>query len=303
MPEPGIEFEQKATSTHYLDDAKVRTTISENYPEIKIESLDNISRPKASIHPDEIETWELGKRSKRVDVIINSASDNPLKVIEMCLYEECFGVNATPGTNESFHESLAPTPGGILSHGYPHVIINDQTLASVSRLEFIGETAKECVESLADWSKKTILVNFLAEITAPTELGDFSSQRIQKEIKQRLLSPNLQPSEEVTNWALRLIKMVKECPEFSKPIQDPELKTLLGFNKERNVNLLDAWPKLWSQMSSSILEQNSLGSTVYKDPNNENTKMALERLLKIRLHPETQILFKYLSPSGYLNKD
>lgn len=304
MAENNIELEFKISPPHYLDDEKVRAAIFENYPEISPDSLDSISKPKISNHPDELEAWEVEQRSKRVADLSESSNDQ-LRKMQMCLYEECFGVNSTPGVNKGFRDSLAPTPGGILSHGAPRYIINKQSLETVSLLEFEGNTARDCVSSLKDFSDKEKLAYLLAEISAPAVLGSSSymSSRGKNSIVDSLLRPNRQPPEDVTTWALRLIKMVKECPELSQTIQDPELKKLIGINPKIETNLINAWSVLWREMSGGLLEQNASGPVNYKNPNEENTRLMIGRLLKIRLHPETQILFKYISPSGYLNDD
>ena len=292
-----VEFEQKLPGSYYLDDPKLRLSISEKFPDIKTEQLDKIDHPKISEHPDELEKWEAAMREKRNEALISSASGDQIKKLQMCLYEECFGVNASPGINSTFHESLAPTLGGLISHGHPRAIMSGQTLETVARLNFTGNTAKECVDSLSEYREKDALSNILAEITFPTELGNSMSERLRDNIRRQLGRMGIEPREEVTTWALRLVKIVKEAPELTKPLQDPDLKNLLGIKADSERSLLDIWPMLWSQMSRALIMDNG----TYKNTDDETVQKSLEKLLKIRLHPETQVLFKYLSPSGYLN--
>ena len=120
---------------HYLNNPQIRELISNKWPEIDISLLENASIPRLSDNPDELEKWEASQRIKRINTLQSFGSDTQ-KQLQMLLYEECFGVNATPGTNEEYQNSLAPTVGGLISHGYPMGIFNGYDFEKVTQLDF-----------------------------------------------------------------------------------------------------------------------------------------------------------------------
>jgi hypothetical protein len=297
-------YKEKQTGTgHYLDNPDVRRKISENWPEVPLERVETAVKPGLSRNPDELEKWEANQRKKRISVLAAASGGDALRELQTQMYEECFGVNATPGVDESFRDSVAPTPGGLISHGYPRARVNGYDLEAVARLNFSGEDAKTAVQSLPTMNEREGLAGVLVETLYPLQFGpgSYMSERQRQITREQLLGDRSKPQGEVTTWALRLVKMVQEEPAMLAAVKDPELLTLAGIRAGSEVTLASYWSMAWRRFSRTQLEENEYGNSVYRDPQNPETAAEIGKLIAIRTHPEMQIMFKYLSPSGYLN--
>lgn len=296
------ESERTRGGDHYLKNEALRQVIKENWPDIKMSDLDKITEPGISDNSDDLERWEYGMRKERIKEII-SLDRNPLEKLQILLYEECFGVNASPGRDVQFKDSLAPSPGGLISHGYPHAIVNGYDLEKVSKLDFAGKNAMEATNSLSD-SQRRGMISIMAEIAYPviSRLGaSYITEMNKRTLEKKLGTGSGQIDDEVENWAFRLIDMIHKSPSMTRKIEDPRLKRIIGVKEHVNHPLILAWTMLWGKMSNNFLRRLDDGTSVYREVG-EVEKQAIGDLLYARLHPDTQILFKYHSPSGYVNE-
>lgn len=297
-----IEAEKLRGNDHYLNDELLRQAIKENWPEINMSDLDRITKPGISDNSDDLERWEFGMREARVKEIM-ALDRTPLEKLQILLYEECFGVNASPGRDIQFKDSLAPSPGGLISHGYPHAIINSYDLESVSKLEFTGGNAMDAVNSLSGIQKRG-MISVLAEIAYPV-ISRFGASSItemnKRNLEKKLGTASGAVGDEVENWAFRLINMVHNSPGMTQKIEDLGLKKIIGVKDYVNHPLILVWTMLWGKMSGKFLQSLDDGTAIYKKIGPDE-KQAIGDLLYARLHPDAQILFKYQSPSGYINE-
>jgi hypothetical protein len=298
-----FDEEKRANAGHYLDRPGIRELIALRWSEINVSQVETALKPMRSGNPDELEIWEAAQREKRTLVLAEASGGDSMRELQMQLYEECFGVNATPGREESFHDSVAPTPGGMISHGYPKAISNGYDLERAAELNFSGEDARTAVQSLSEMDEREGLAGVLTEIMYPLQVGpgSYMSERQRQISRERLLGNRLKPKDEESTWALRLVEMVKEDPAFLRSVEDPELLKLAGIREGVKVGLARYWSLIWGKFSRGLLEVNEYGNATYKDPQDPEVIAETGKLLTVRVHPETQILFKYLSPSGYLN--
>ncbi|KKT40238.1 hypothetical protein A3K29_02505 [Candidatus Collierbacteria bacterium RIFOXYB2_FULL_46_14] len=299
---PNTEIKETSPSIeYYLDRQEFRDVIKENWPDL-LEMLDHIVHPACSQHPDALESWEIDQRNNRTDTISRLP---PLFALQILLYEECFGVNANPGRKLSdpeisMQDSYAPSPGGLLSHGYPYGTFDGATLESVSQLPFAGDSAKEAVASLSDRNQRRQLAGIISRSLYPEDFGPsstFSDQR-RRNTARSLEDPNVTPRDEANSWALRLVKMVK-LATLGNSVKDQSLKDIVYRDSKGEWSLAMYWHLLWKKMSRSLIESDQ--SSQFKNPYDTEVKKAIGDLLRVRLNPDVQVLFKYISPSGYIN--
>ncbi len=284
-----------SNAEYYLDRQDLREIIQKNWPDM-LGRLEEIERPGISNHPDELEEWEVRERKKRIATL----SEMPaLYALQALLYEECFGANANPGQEITHLESYAPTPGGLLSHGYPWGTFDGATLESVSKLDFKGSNAKEAVASLNDYIQKNQLAGIIAR-TLYSRL-DFLSDSSRRFTFRSLQDPKVAPKEESTTWGFRLIQMLKEEKVLVEPVENTELKDVVHKGSKAEWSRAMYWHMLWKKMSNKFIVGD--GSNNFRNPNDQAVLDSIGELLFVRTHPEVQILFKYLSPSGYLNQN
>lgn len=265
-----------AMSTHYTERPEIIGLLSQLFPET-IPRLANITKPTISNKADQLERWETAKRLQRMKDLSQAS---PRDKLVMMLYEESFGVNATPGLNIEYRHSLAPSPGGLLSHGQSNFISHDAPLEEVIKLNLAGGNLLEVINNQPGLSEKSMLASQVANIAYPPSLHEDFLTETRRRSTERLLmtSPEkLSNIEELTNWSLRYLRLIQLNPSLLDKVEDTSAREILN-----------------------------LKHGAYLSPSSATAETAyihnLRSLLLVRTTPEFQLLFKYHSASGYLNQ-
>ena len=283
---------EKEKVAHYLDREDIHQVVKENWPDL-IPKLSEVTYPQESSHPDELEKWEVQKRLDRI-ALLNE--HNGLESLQMLLYEECFGVRSFFGETEPFRDSLAPSPGGMVSHGHPMNVVDGASLEMLPEYDLHGSTAQEVIMSIEDRSKKEKLATLMAQTLYPTGFNsNYLNGGRNRVTRMALLNPDLQPKEETNTWALRLLKLVK-TQSLNENVEDGELREILNINPGVEISLATYWTLLWRKMSLLFISDGG-----FRQPEDPAVKDAIGILLKVRLNPAAGVFFSYYSPSGYLN--
>lgn len=283
--------------THYLDQREIAAYVDHVAPELRT-LLETCTHPGSSRDPDILELWENSQRAKRINSLSLLATPHNLQAL---LYEECFGVNATPGVNEEFLESVAPTPGGLISHAQPFEVVDiDGRIEKIMALDLSGHHLNEVFAKQPDNSARHSLATAIAQSTYPPKISRDPYELHRTRLRTRLtrnLSLDEKTEQEIFGWALRYLRIVQKIPSLLQPITDEKLAPMMGLIHSSKRTKLEFWHVAWAKMSTAFLNDG-----IYKNVHDPLVADGMKKLLTIRTHPEFQDLFLYLSPSGYLNE-
>jgi hypothetical protein len=97
----------------------------------------------------------------------------------------------------------------------------------------------------------------------------------------------------------RYFKMLVEDEALMQPVRDPGLKEMFNIDKNQGINKVELWHRSWADFihQRQILTERG----TYAHDFMPGFKEGLGKLIALRIHPETQSFYKYLSPSGYVN--
>lgn len=305
-------------TTHPLNRESIIKLINIEFPNIQ---LDQVDIPKMSENTDMMEEWESARILKRRDRI---KGESDWQYTMRVIYEELFGVNQAPGDDSVFEddkredynpmqsriykETTGMTPGGLISHMRYRDSYNNMTLEKAAKMNPRGGNTKSALE----WFKKDksiephfVGMDFLEMIQRCTD-PRFQKWNFEPRYATGIMGPH-QIGEIFTGkravptdwdtYGYRLIKMIASEPQMMANIKDREFLTTLGYGENANPNGLDILQDSWRRSRNYYA---NIGKMSEKD--NPKVHDLVKRLLLIRTHPEMQVFFKYISPSGYINE-
>ena len=314
--EVGDKAREKATdlsevdTTHYLDRFEVAAYVAKEFPDYA-EKLTKSARPIISDHPDMMERWESARILKRKD---KHSYETSQSYFIRALYEEMFGVNQAPGdetVQKDFEISKDPssnpeklrvyqgimgmTPGGLMSHFAFLGSISGVSLEDAPKLNLKGKTCAEAYPSLnaeLGWPNAEPVIDLIYHFTTLRDASYMAAHKRQFTIRNIETGKKYPP--EYDSIGYRLMLMCHDCPDMIIPVQDEELLRELGFKWAAPKHLV--YKRVW-EVSQVVYDLIGSGEIKFT----EEQHKAIDRMLKIRTHPEMQVFFKYLSPSGYIN--
>jgi hypothetical protein len=134
-------------------------------------------------------------------------------------------------------------------------------------------------------------------MTYPSRIGGSSFRMPYKFNHDLATDPeNTKYPVDIDTYGYRLLKLLSQVKELTEPVQDPKLKKLI--NRTSEVTRAEMLVRFWHRIGRKVI--NKQGG--YKPEGAEGTEKGLKDLLFVRTHPEMQFLYKYKSPSGYLNQ-
>ena len=276
--------------------------LEKNFPEL-IDRVKSSTFPKISESPNDLEQWEselILKRKQKMEIESNWA------YLARLLYEETFSVNQNPDfTNPPMKMDMCGvTAGGLISHFMFRGSTNGVTLESI--VEQISQyTFSSLKEFIADFKKHNPdnylnkLSDVLDVIIKCVENGSIMPRRFPLNLKKELIENSNENKSygAFESIGFRLLAMLCAEPEMLNEVVDENLKTRFKLNPNAEISraelIIHAWYK-----SQAILTKT--GTFAYTDQ--ENVKEAIKNLLYLRTHPEMQVFYKFLSPSGYINE-
>lgn len=304
MPLTPEELWERTSSTfvHPFDDPNLAVQLTDtvaDFGEVEASSV----RPEISDNPDDFELWESAVILRRRERIPGEGARGYL---QRWLYEEAFSVTQFPSETA---KSLTPrwphqggmTPGGLASHYY------------LTQRLFSGEgrTMDILVEDI-DWSGRNLHEVFsrLEQDGADKSILQSVHSALTSMYAQRGLGGSMVSFRDVLDdyysdadpfldsISLRLLQMLWSTPEMREEVEDPELVERFPDNgrtlgKPNRVELL---LRAWTASQPLLTPEGTYNKS--EDP---EVLKALNDLLYFRTHPETQVFFRYLSPSGYIN--
>jgi len=309
-PEEDIDFaerwnEIRGDSVHPFDNPDLRAFYETTFPE-EFVKLEDAERPGVSDDASDFELWEateIAKRRQRMEPPEYLDRD----YAQRTLYEECFSVNQFPSQSNRFpalpHET-GMTPGGLLSHYYLANGYGDYDIPQILELGLSGDNFGEAIERWqsetdADWIQTSDLVASLMYMYGQrqamsglagsfgSEYGDLARKLAAGEGAGKYL-------EELDTISFRLIRMLAETPEMMEPVQDEEL--VRKFSRYGVIEMPRAalLQEVWHSVQGLLTPRGTYNT-------DDSTLGLMGDLLRVRLHPEMQVFFRYLSPSGYIN--
>lgn len=250
-------------------------------------------KPGISDDPDELERWEAQAILERKQKMPN---DFGIAYLIRLLYEETFSIQQF---QDSKFGSEGKTIGGLLSHHLFKIITNGISISTITDLELKEKTyEKEFVRlvSEAKWADMEKFSIIITQLAFPTNY--FISERA-NQIRRHLLRTRLPyASENMELDGYRMMKVIKLYPQLLEKNGDPKLLDILRISYPENLLML--LNKLWGilgRVPGVFFEEKSF----YKITVTEDLLEGLEKLIQFRIHPDTQILYQFLSPSGYIN--
>ncbi len=269
--------------------------VTQHFPDKGYEKLllDAI-KPGISNHPDELEKWEAEAILRRKQKL---SGDFGIAHLIRILYEETFSVRQFQGEKFS---SEGATIGGLLSHHYFGGSIDGVTIEDIPELPQLKETFQEEFEELIatdDTDSLDKLVTLAAKIAFPHNYDPTGFYSIR--IKQQLLRTRKYfRSEAVEIIAYRMIKILHDYPELLEKSDKTDLNKVCETSWQANLTFFV--DKLWGLLGHAPgVFFTDRG--VYKHEITDELLAGLEKLIQFRTNPDTQVLYRYLSPSGYSN--
>jgi hypothetical protein len=187
------------------------------------------------------------------------------------------------------------TPGGLISHRYQEGSYDRLTVADVAaQPEIDEETLSQAMVRLGpDWqSGASGLLSLVDRMTYPNNFG-ISNPGLAK----RYALGELRPPVEYDAVGYRILRMLHIKPEMLEPVEDADLQARF-VNRAGRLARAELFIHAWHR-SQVLLPDGYFTASAAPDPNADK---AVDNLLALRTHPETQIFYKYLSPSGYINE-
>lgn len=283
--------------SHPFEDRGFREFLQREFPDLTIDFA-QVQLPGISVHPDELELWEVDQIKQRKSR--KPPWESELRYLSRLLYEEFFSVDQNPGmpTPVIFRGVAGITPGGLISHFYSPNSIGGATLENVVLAAPKTSTLGEAVRTDPDFHNWRNLINTAVECTWPTIIGRANMFRPNFASIERKISLGQPYPEQLDSVGYRLIRMLVEMPAMMDPIEDVELRKMVNPRfPERPMSKIVFIRKLWEHSQPLLTD-----SGTYDDPNKPEVKKILRDLLIARTHPELQIFFRYFSPSGYINQ-
>lgn len=302
--------EADLSAANEADLSQINTTHAFDRPEfieffeteapVFLDRIQEAVRPGQSSHADELEKWEGAWILKRKDI---KGSEDKLQYLIRLLYEEFFSVNQNPGKNPpEFNGSYGMTPGGLISHFYSPIQIDNQSVKSVVELPFQGKTLREAIDSLTTSDdlegrkQRSSFVGLVYENTYENDsFNTLGRMRMRDSMDKAFRDEEFVYLKEMDSLGYRLLAMLKAEPEMIEPVADQKL--LERFGVKRAISRAEFIVKIWGLFSRDVFTKNS----TYRHMDEGEAKEVISYLLTVRTHPELQIFFKYLSPSGYVN--
>lgn len=284
-----IDLEQPG---HAFDNPEFREFLNTAFPQYA-ERLDDVARPGLSASPDELEQWEAERILARKQPFNH---ESHRLYLHRLLYEEAFSVNQKPGLDppETIYGVAGMTPGGLISHRYPEYDFSALTVGQAATLpEVEAVTFSDAVKQIneRDWKMAHQFIDMATQIVRPEPLG-FPMRR-NSLLAQKILTGQT-VSVEYETIAFRLLKMLHTAPEMLESVHDKALQ--LRF-MQADYDLPRAQLLQWAWGRSQPI----LPDGYYTSAETPEVKTAVDNLFALRTHPEMQVFFRHLSPSGYMN--
>ena len=306
----GVKTENEPTFEQQVDLADIDTVHPFDKPDF-IEWIDSeffgygelaasSQKPRLSNNPDQLETWEAAQVLKRKRLFGDQSN---MHYLMRLLYEEAFSVDQNPGMQVNvpvFQGSFGLVPGGLISH-----YMDRQTFDLEKALSLFQASAntREAVKAIPrlPLDQEQVLHTIIrcsqrvdAEQLAMLELT--SPERV-RHLCHRLLNTD-HPYEELYDVrGHRLLAMLHATPEMTAPLQDESILVDYPTTPANMPSRAYILQRYWSYFSRTLMAEH-----YFREPDDDGVRDAIEELLRFRTHPEMQIFFKYLSPSGYLNE-
>lgn len=253
------------------------------------------SKPSISDAPDEMEEWEAEVILRRKQPLeIEQFTGQPgIPYLIRLLYEETYSVRQFQGSKNG---SEGITLGGLLSHHYFGDSTDGVSINTIAELDLPYQTFEEAFLMLAaqdDYKTFEKLVTLVTEIGFPKRyfLPGHSFR-----MRQNLLrNKKYIKSDVMENMGYRMVKIINENQELLDKIDEKNFNSLIKFPFD--ATFIQALYYMWGQLSKRLFNDGGY----YKTEITTELLEALEMLILLRTNPQNQILYKYLSPSGYIN--
>jgi len=285
-------------TTHPLEQESIQSFVAEEFPEYA-DAIKEVDIPRLSNNPDPLEKWEAARLTKRRARKDWEESDT--EYLAKCLYEETYATNADAGKRMPAEQygSCGITTGGLISHYLRDPI----SLQRMFEFDLDHPSFGACIRSFSSRRDRNQLINVVVTNSYPTNIPPMDAineiGRVEPALRRRFeKNPNAEYDEGFDALGFRLLKLLKAKLEFFEPIEDPRLRELCKIEgQDVEITKIKALLRLWRKLSSVLFAGGG-----YKSGKSDGFKEAVEELLFLRTHPEMQILYKYLSPSGHLNE-
>lgn len=113
-----------------------------------------------------------------------------------------------------------------------------------------------------------------------------------------------QISRKIDTYGFRLIALLRDTPVLLEPLTDERLLKLIGWRQPptKVEAIVALWHKLGQAPGPLFTEEGDYKCEPFESGFRPDAKFleALELLLYIRTLPELQVIYRHLSPSGYL---
>ena len=276
---------------------EVLSVVSKYAPE-KAELFKNVTEPGISKNPDELETWEAEGITARKSG--RSSSEDDFRYSLRILYEETFGVNQYP--DAPFKGSFGHTVGGLLSHFYDGSKVNNVEVTDFADGELNGNTLKEILKNEPDIKKREAIYDWAERLTFPGQMDYLGTHNWSYKSKIMHNPEEMHQRDDVDTYGVRILKLVNSIPELTEDVMDPELRKMCGVRENVKYTKLQFVRFLWSNTAPKTLKPMD-DYSVYREEEEPAAQEAFKTLVNIRTHPEFQFLYKFKSPSGYLNSE
>lgn len=272
-----------------------QTVIKEYTPEF-FDRLTKVEMPRISSNPDELEAWEAGVIDNRKERL---QYEGDFPYLLRVLYEETFSVNQF---QDSLKTSNGLTVGGLISHFYMFGSINGVSVEDAKNWNLNGKSLREVLQNTEDFRRREDIFEIAESITFPLQIGRVGAShlmRMQAQLKSNLLKNPKEGHyrEDLDTYGFRLMKLIKQIPELTEEVKDEKLKEMVHFPLERKLTGAHFLVRVWKRLSGLVLDDNGY----YKREGEDGVIEGLKDLITIRTHPELQFLYKFKSPSGYIN--
>lgn len=170
-------------------------------------------------------------------------------------------------------------------------VMNRNRIEDCAQLPFTGGTAAEMVNSLSDINQKNALAAMIAQLAFP---DDF--RRINMVTKSLVRGETVFPSmvDDIDTIGARYLILAKS-ENLSEDVSDPKILEILGQKPDRKISKMLAWHLLWDKFQKTLVNS----SKEFKKPHDPGVEETIGQLLRVRLSPDFQGLFKHNSLSAY----
>jgi len=280
----------EAKPTYAFNNPDFRSAIEKLVPDYA-EQLFVLPHPQLSQNPDGFERWETEMVLKRQQ---KKPFDSEVLYGVRILYEDLYSVTQFPPGMKKFTEGMRP--GGLLSHFYTLSRMDNLGIDDGLAFDWQGQDLKQALEATEDIGLREKMLTIANLISFPIVFGRFDYRRPDPH-RLWMIANNpayLSSVEELDAIGFRLIRLLQAEPALLEPMKNDEIGKELGYS--RPLTRVEAYQALWRKMSRNALDNGS-----YKPEEAYENGEVLTDLVKIRINPEFQSLFKFISPSGYMN--